>query len=213
MEKHPKKVYEPEDDYSRDFQIALAITLLLFIGVFKFAKGISVKPYHPKKEVPTLVEEVPQELEQIKEPPPPPKPKLPVEIKEATEEESSEEEEEVPIAPTTEFNELEAPPPPKVEETYEFYAVEIKPQVLQKVEPPYPDIARKAGIEGKVYVKVLVDTLGNVTTVQVLKSSNPIFEQPAIEAAKKWKFKPGYQRDRPVRVWVAIPFIFKLSQK
>ncbi len=211
MEKDPRKVYEPEEDYSRDFQLALAITLILFIGIFKFAKGIEVKPYHPKKEVPTLVEEVPQELEQIKEPPPPPKPKLPVEIKES-EEESEVEQEEVPLAPTTEFNELEAPPPPKVEETYEFYAVEIKPSVIRKVEPQYPDIARKAGIEGRVFVKVLVDTLGNVETVQVLKSSNPIFEKPAIEAAKKWKFKPGYQRDRPVKVWVAIPFIFKLSQ-
>lgn len=210
MKKYPKKVYEPEEDYSRDFQIALAITLILFIGVFKFAKGIQVKPYHPKKEVPTLVEEAPQELEQIKEPPPPPKPKLPVEIKES--EEESNQQQEVQIAPTTEFNELEAPPPPKVEETYEFYAVEIKPKVVQKVEPKYPDIARKAGIEGRVFVKVLVDTLGNVERVQILKVSNPIFEQPAIEAAKRWKFKPGYQRDRPVKVWVAIPFIFKLSQ-
>jgi protein TonB len=210
MEKPKRRVYEPEEDYSRDFQIALAVTLLLFIGVFKFVRAIEVRPYHPQSAIPTPIEKV-QELEQIEEPPPPPKPKLPVEVKEAEEEEATEEEE-IEFAPTTEFNELQAPPPPKVAETYEFFAVEIKPQVIKRVEPKYPEIARKAGIEGKVFVKVLVDTLGNVATVEILKSTNPIFVEPAVNAAKQWKFKPGYQRDRPVRVWVAIPFIFKISQ-
>ncbi|HID26212.1 MAG TPA: energy transducer TonB, partial [Thermoplasmata archaeon] len=101
---------------------------------------------------------------------------------------------------------------PKVEEVYEFYAVEIKPKLLKRVEPIYPEVARKAGIEGQVFVKALVDTNGYVIHVEVLRSTNPVFEQPAVDAAKKFVFKPGYQRDKPVKVWVAIPFKFKLTK-
>jgi len=204
------KVYEPEETYGRDFQIALSISLVLFIFLFLTVRTLEVRPYKPKSEVVTIAEELPPELEQIEEPPPPPKPKLPVEVEEEAE---AEEEEEVEIAPTTEFNELlEVPPPPKVEEVYEFYAVEIKPQVIKRVEPIYPEVARKAGIEGRVFIKALVDTNGHVISVEVLRSTNPVFEQAAMEAAKKFVFKPGYQRDRPVKVWVAIPFKFRLTK-
>jgi protein TonB len=204
------KVHEPEETYGRDFQIALSISLVLFIFLFLTVRTLEVRPYKPKSEVVTIAEELPPELEQIEEPPPPPKPKLPVEVEEVTE---AEEEEEVEIAPTTEFNELlEVPPPPKVEEVYEFYAVEIKPQLIRRVEPLYPEVARKAGIEGQVFVKALVDTNGHVIRVEVLKSTNPVFEQAAVEAAKQFLFKPGYQRDRPVKVWVAIPFKFRLTK-
>ena len=204
------KVYEPEEMYGRDLQIALSISLVLFILLFLTVRTLEVRPYKPKTEMVTIAEELPPELEQIEEPPPPPKPKLPVEVEEV---EEAEEEEEVEIAPTTEFNELlEVPPPPKVEEVYEFYAVEIKPKLLKRVEPIYPEVARKAGIEGQVFVKALVDTNGYVIHVEVLRSTNPVFEQPAVDAAKKFVFKPGYQRDKPVKVWVAIPFKFKLTK-
>ncbi len=210
MKSKERKVYEPEQDYPRDFQCALAVSLIFFIVLFLSVKSLEVKPYKPKGEVETIVEPTPQELEQIEEPPPPPKPQLPVEAAEG--EEATEEAEDVEIAPTTEFNELEAPPPPKTEEVYEFYAVEIKPQIIKRVEPVYPEIARKASIEGQVFVKALVDETGHVIDVRVLKSTNPVFEAPAIEAAKQFVFKPGYQRDKPVKVWVVIPFRFKLTK-
>jgi len=208
--KDKRKKYEPEEDYSRDIQVALSVSLAIFIFLFLTVRTLQVKPYKPKSEMPTIVEEVPPELEQIEEPPPPPKPKLVVEVEES--EATEEEEEEVEFAPTTEFNEWETPPPPKGEEVYEFYAVEIKPVVIKFVEPVYPELARKAGIEGDVFVKALVDEEGNVIKTEVLKSSHPLFEKPALEAAAQFKFKPGYQRDRPVKVWVSIPFFFRLNQ-
>jgi TonB family protein len=100
----------------------------------------------------------------------------------------------------------------KEDQIFEFYKVDVKPKINKKVEPVYPKSARREGIKGKVFVKILVDTNGNVDTVVVLKSSNPIFEKPAIEAAKKWKFTPAYLKGKRVKVWVAIPFIFKLPQ-
>ncbi len=210
-----KKNLTLEEEYGTNMLLAVGISLALFIFIFVGIKKVEVSPYKPKSEITTIVEEVNTQVEELKEPPPPPKPKLPVEIKETEEvadEEEEEEQEEIEFTPTTTFNELEAPPPPKVEKTYEFFAVEVKPKVVKQVEPQYPELARKAGIEGRVFVKVLVNEQGRVDTVIVLKATNPIFIKPAVAAAKQFVFTPGRQRDKPVKVWVAIPFIFRLEQ-
>jgi protein TonB len=209
-QKKHKHVYEPEEEYPRNFQLALGITLVLFILMFLGVKAFEVTPYTPTSEVATLVEAEPEELQDIEEPPPPPKPKLPVEAEsdEVVEEEIEEEE----ILTTTDFDELEAPPPPKTEEVFEFYAVEVKPQVLKTVEPVYPEMAKKAGIEGRVTVKAMVNEEGRVTYVEIIQSTNPIFDEPAKRAAMGFLFKPGMQRDRPVKVYMAIPFRFQLIE-
>ena len=214
MAEKEKKNLSLEDEYGTNMLLAVGITLAMFIAIFAGVKKVEVSPYKPKSEITTIVEQVNTQVEEIKEPPPPPKPKLPVEIKESndvSEEEEQEAEQEIEFTPTTTFNELEAPPPPKVEKTYEFFAVEVKPKVVKQVEPQYPELARKAGIEGRVFVKVLVNEQGRVDSVVVLKATNPIFIKPAIAAAKQFVFTPGRQRDKPVKVWVAIPFIFKLE--
>lgn len=216
MKEKEKKNLSLEDEYTTNLLLSLGIALALFIAIFAGIKKVEVSPYKPKSEVTTIVEEINTQVEELKEPPPPPKPKLPVEIKETNEvsdeEENQQEEQEIDFSPTTTFNELEAPPPPKVEKTYEFFAVEVKPKVVKQVEPQYPELARKAGIEGRVFVKVLVNEQGKVDSVVVLKSTNPIFIKPAIAAAKQFVFTPGRQRDKAVKVWVAIPFIFKFEQ-
>ena len=214
MAEKEKKNLTLEEEYGTNMLLAVGITLAMFIAIFVGVKKVEVSPYKPKSEITTIVEQVNTQVEEIKEPPPPPKPKLPVEIKESndvSDEEEQEAEKEIEFTPTTTFNELEAPPPPKVEKTYEFFAVEVKPKVVKQVEPQYPELARKAGIEGRVFVKVLVNEQGRVDSVVVLKATNPIFIKPAIAAAKQFIFTPGRQRDKPVKVWVAIPFIFKLE--
>jgi protein TonB len=91
----------------------------------------------------------------------------------------------------------------------EFVAVEVSPVPIKKVEPTYPDLARKAGVEGKVFVKVLVDKEGKVKKAAIMMGPD-IFHESAITAAKQWVFKPAIQRDKPIAVWVALPFHFKL---
>ena len=106
----------------------------------------------------------------------------------------------------------ELPPPPEEEEPIvPFHALSEKPVVIKRVEPVYPELARKAGIEGRVIVKVLINTKGDVEKVEVIKS-HPLLDQAAIEAAKQFKFKPGKQRDRYVKVWMTIPFNFRLKK-
>lgn len=95
----------------------------------------------------------------------------------------------------------------------DFVPVEKEPVVVKKVEPKYPELAMRAGLEGKVWVKIWVDKEGKPKQVIVLKSDAEIFNEPSIEAAKQFVFTPAYMNNGPVAVWVSVPFKFKLSER
>ncbi len=100
---------------------------------------------------------------------------------------------------------IEDEPPP------DFVAFEKGPVPIKKVIPAYPEIARRAGVEGTVWVKVWVDKEGRVRKGEVLKSDAAIFDQPAIDAAVQWVFTPALMKSGPVSVWVSIPLKFRLQ--
>ncbi|MFQ5823312.1 MAG: TonB family protein [bacterium] len=78
----------------------------------------------------------------------------------------------------------------------------------------YPEIARKAGIEGRVILNVYVNEQGEVEDVKIAKSINEGqsgFEEVAIAAVKSVKWEPAENKGSPVAVWVAIPVVFKLN--
>lgn len=93
-----------------------------------------------------------------------------------------------------------------------FVAVEQRPVLVERVQPQYPSIAKRAGIEGDVWLQVFVDVDGSVIDAVVAKESgaNAGFEEAALEAAYKCKWTPGMQNDQPVRVWVAYEVRFRL---
>ncbi len=92
-----------------------------------------------------------------------------------------------------------------------FIAVEKDPVLVSSVMPAYPPLALKAEVEGRVIVKMWVDRQGKVREVRVVRSTNEIFDDVAVEAAKKFVFTPAYMNNGPVSVWVAYPFRFKLT--
>jgi protein TonB len=100
----------------------------------------------------------------------------------------------------------DAPPP-------DFVPVEKEPQIIHQVIPKYPELAQRAGIEGRVIVKIWVDKDGKPHKAVVLKSDAEIFNQPAIDAAMAYRFTPAIMNKGPVAVWVVIPFTFKLKQQ
>jgi protein TonB len=75
----------------------------------------------------------------------------------------------------------------------------------------YPEIARKAQMEGTVVVRVVVNLDGKPSDPDVLRSAGAILDKAAIDAVMKLEFKPGRQRNRPVRTMMAIPVKFQLS--
>lgn len=85
------------------------------------------------------------------------------------------------------------------------------PVPVRTVPPDYPPDLRRDGVSGLVMVKCTIDENGNVVDPQVEKSSNPSFEKPAVEALKKWKFKPAKQDGAPVAIKVSIPIKFVIE--
>ena len=93
----------------------------------------------------------------------------------------------------------------------QFEAIDSMPRVINAIPPHYPELAKRAGIEGTVYTKVLVSTEGIPTKAVVIKSDNEILNQPAIDAVMQFKFKPALLHNQPVAVWVVIPFRYRLD--
>ena len=94
----------------------------------------------------------------------------------------------------------------------DFVLVEKDPVPVKIVQAEYPEIARRAGVEGTVIVKCWVDKEGKVRKVVVLKSDAEIFNEPAIKAAYQWVFTPALMNNGPVSVWASFPFRFKLTK-
>ncbi|GMU97066.1 MULTISPECIES: energy transducer TonB [Ignavibacterium] len=105
----------------------------------------------------------------------------------------------------------------KKEEAQTFFvAVEEMPEpiggiaaIQQRI--TYPEIAKRAGVEGKVYVLAFVDEDGDVKKAQIIKGIGAGCDEAALDAVLKTKFKPGRQRGKPVKVQVSIPIVFKLQ--
>lgn len=92
-----------------------------------------------------------------------------------------------------------------------FVAYEKGPEMIVAKTPEYPEIAKRAGITGKVFVKVLVDKEGKPKRAVVIKSDSELFNQAAIDAAMKSAFTPAIQNQHPIAVWIVLPYKFQLN--
>ena len=112
------------------------------------------------------------------------------------------------------------PPPPSpgepgVEDDF-FVVVEEMPELIGGLaslqsDLRYPEMARRAGIEGRVYVQFIVNENGDVEDPRVIRGIGGGADEAALEAVREAKFKPGVQRGRPVRVQYSLPIVFRLS--
>jgi TonB family protein len=84
------------------------------------------------------------------------------------------------------------------------------PSLLFKVEPEYSEEARKAKYQGTVQLYVEVDPSGRAQNIRVVHSLGLGLDEKAIEAVRRWKFKPGYKDGRPVTVAATIDVNFRL---
>jgi protein TonB len=77
-----------------------------------------------------------------------------------------------------------------------------------KVQPEYPEMAKKMGIQGNVELEAVVDEAGSVEKVETV-SGNPILARAGVDALKRWKFKPFIEDGKPVKVTAPVSFTFK----
>ena len=97
---------------------------------------------------------------------------------------------------------------PEPDKGFDVWSVDVKPVLTNRVEPIYPDKARKTGLMGNVFLKFKVNEDGSVSDVRALKGRS-VFVKPAIDAISQYRFKPAEHEGKPVAVWVTHRIILK----
>lgn len=202
--------------YRKTFEISLILSLLLVFGLLHalpdMGKPISIGSL---KSVHIEVNDIVRTY-QLKKPPPPILPEVPVPL---------EREELPPNQKLAQINlELASLPPiPELKDLYDSFSYiphEIPPRLRggliefhRKI--IYPRYALDHGIEGRVVLAVLVDENGRPCKVTVLEDSKEKvgFEEAAMVAVRSCRWYPAEQRDRKVKVWIALPFRFVIDSR
>ncbi|MEL6772608.1 MAG: energy transducer TonB [Bacteroidota bacterium] len=219
----------PEADLKQQYPIVVQIGMLLSLGLVLAA---FITPYRAEAEFEIVememerieIEEI-EQTQQIETPPPPPKPPSPVEVPD----EELLEDEEIDLDMDLDLNDAPPPPPPpppaadepepEPEEPEIFRIVEQQPVLLPNEAEGmaalqgcirYPEMAKRAGIEGRVFVQFVVDERGNVVSPQVVRGIGGGTDDEALRCVRDLKFRPGMQRGRPVKVQFSLPVTFRL---
>lgn len=205
--------------YPLFIEFGMLLTLVILIVAFRLDMTIDDEfDISLQEQEVVQMEEIQQTL-QVEKPPPPPRPPVPVEV--PNDEVLEDDELDLDV-----FLDIDAvadlpppPPPAAVEEEAEpeiFVIVEQMPDLigglggLQK-KLKYPEIAKKAGVEGRVFLQFVVDENGNVTDPIVTRGIGAGCDEEAIRAVLTAKFTPGKQRGKAVRVKMSLPITFKLK--
>ena len=185
---------------------SLLSTLVLFIILFLVVPKMKTNPYQMRstKDV-VIMEKLPEQIQKINEPKEIEKPQLPKKIVETTKE--SEVTKNIDLTTTFETENLNDQYDGEI-----FRIYEKAPQLTQRIDPDYPQMARQLGIEGTVFLEIIVEKDGTVSSVKVLKSVHPLLDESAVAAAYKLKFTPAMTRDMPIRCYVTYPITFRLTK-
>lgn len=98
-----------------------------------------------------------------------------------------------------------------VQDTFDVSDLETRPEPVSQAAPSYPSELRKAKIEGLVTLIFILTEEGRVEEPRVENSTRIEFEKPALEAIRKWRFKPGLKEGRPVRTYIRVPMRFRVT--
>ena len=74
----------------------------------------------------------------------------------------------------------------------------------------YPLQAKSLGVQGVVYVQSIIDEKGKIVEPKVVKKLGAGCDEEALRVLKKSKFKPGYDKGKPVKVRFTLPIFFRL---
>ena len=191
-------------------EVTLGVILSIGIIFYIFPRFLG----EAKKFEKTLQEEIetfdiPQ-TEQIKLPEPPPRPSIPV----ASEDEFFDEDITIDDMDLEDFEDWEAPSSNN-NMKFEYIAREVEPQpypgfrVQDFVE--YPELAKEAGIEGRVIIATFINKKGLPKNCYLVKGVFESLDQIALQAVIKSRWIPAKQQGKRIGVWVNIPVSFKLK--
>lgn len=209
----------PQADLKKFYNVYIQVGMIAALVILIVAVKLNLYSAPPNpiaiaEQEEVIMEEVIQ-TKTIETPPPPPRPPVPVEV---PNDEIIEDE----IIEMMEFDldgplDLPPPPPPAEEEEEEFFiVVENMPELrggiagLQK-KVTYPEMAMRAGIEGRVTIEFIVNEEGRVENPRVMRGIGGGCDEEALKAVANARFSPGMQRGRPVKVKMSLPITFRLT--
>lgn len=118
---------------------------------------------------------------------------------------------EAPTATTETRHEREAPPAP-APAAVTLTQPRFDADYLSNPAPTYPPLSRRMGEEGKVQLRVFVDSSGRASQIELKTSSgSPRLDQAAQDAVWRWKFVPARRGDEAIAAWVLVPIVFTLK--
>ncbi|MFN1836285.1 energy transducer TonB [Balneola sp. MJW-20] len=210
----------PKADLRKSYTVLLEAGLVVALLFMILAVKLNLEsepPQPPPMDVQEVVEmEEVIQTKQIETPPPPPRPPVPVEVPndEIIEDELINIDAELDLDGPLD---LPPPPPPSDDEEEDFFVVvEQMPQIKGGLASigrmiEYPEMARRAGIEGRVIVQFIVNEQGKVENPRVVRGIGGGCDEEALRVIQQAEFQPGMQRGRPVRVQFSLPVVFRLS--
>jgi protein TonB len=102
------------------------------------------------------------------------------------------------------------PPPPKPAARPPRVSTMMEGNLIYKVQPIYPPLARAARIQGPVHVRALISRTGTIENLQAI-DGHPMLVGSAIDAVRQWRYRPYILNGDPVEVETQVTVIFSLS--
>ena len=107
---------------------------------------------------------------------------------------------------------IETVRPPAPEPPRRIRVTEINPaQLIRRVQPTYPPLAKQTGLQGTVVLRALIGTDGAVREVQLV-SGPYLLAQAAMQAVLQWRYQPTLLNGQPVEVETRITVIFTMNR-
>lgn len=111
---------------------------------------------------------------------------------------------------TTEPEILQPPKPPIARPPIRPGGNVQESKLILKVDPIYPELARRAHVSGMVILEAMIDEEGNVADLKVLRG-HPLLNEAAVQAVRQWKYSPTVLNGEPVPVLATVTVIFRLQ--
>jgi protein TonB len=217
----------------RDLVIAILVSLLLH-------GGLALSGLLPKAaaQPPPVVEEIPAIELTLPPPPEPEEPEIVENTTDAPQETASlappmQADSISAVIDSPFVQQIQAPPPPGLtravgaitiptgrpvtgsggglKNVFDLASLDQKPEARIRIKPVYPFEMRRSGLKGEVVVGFIVDNNGDTRDPYIVRSSNAGFEEAALQAVLKWKFKPGRKGGAAVNTRVQQPLNFNLD--
>ena len=191
-------------------QVTFGVLVFISLSFYTFPRFLGEAQKFEKtiqEEIETF--DIPQ-TEQINLPEPPPRPSVPV----ASEDEFFDDDITIEDTDLEDFDDWEAPAGDS-NNKFEFIAREVDPKPYPGMSVgelvQYPELAKSAGLEGKVIIAAFINKKGIPKNAYIMKGVFESLDQSALNAVNKSRWIPAKNNGKKVAVWVTSPVVFKFK--